>query len=57
MEHGLSPVKLGNRGKHAAGVTSEQNNIGRMARGQAGNLCVVDVLDWIGTFDVLDGSV
>ena len=53
VEHGLATVELGDGGKDTAGVAGEEDDVGGVLLGDAGNLGVGDELDGVGTPRVL----
>jgi hypothetical protein len=54
--HGLLGAELGDRRQDTTGVACEENNVGRVAAGDAGNLGVLDVLDGVCATSVLSES-
>lgn len=58
VEHGLGAVELGDGRQDTAGVAGEEDDVGGHVVGQAGDLCVGDVLDGVGAAGVLgEGDV
>lgn len=58
VEHGLGAVELGDGRQDSAGVTGQEDDVGGHVVGQAGDLCVGDVLDGVGAARVLgEGDV
>lgn len=53
VEHGLLGGELGDRGQDTAGITGEQDDVGGVVVGHAGNLGVLDVLNGVGATGVL----
>lgn len=53
VEHGLLGGELGDRGQHATGVAGQQDDVGRVVVGAAGDLGVVDELDRVRAAGVL----
>lgn len=51
--HGLLGAELGDGREDTAGVTCEENDVGRVAAGDAGDLGVLDVLDGVCAASVL----
>lgn len=47
MEHCLFGGELGDWGKHTAGVTGEEDDVGGVVGGEAGDLSVGDVFDGV----------
>lgn len=53
VEHGLLGGELGDGGQDTAGITGEQDDVGGVVVGDAGNLGVLDVLNGVGATGVL----
>lgn len=53
VEHGLGAVELGDRRQNTTGIAGQQDDVARVALGQAGDLGVGDVLDGVGASGVL----
>jgi hypothetical protein len=47
VEHGLGGVELGDGWKDTAGVAGEEDDVRWVVAGDARNLGVVDVLNWV----------
>jgi hypothetical protein len=54
--HSLLGAELGDRREDTAGITCEEDDVGRVVAGDAGNLGVLDVLDGVGAASVLSES-
>ena len=53
MEHGLSRVELGDWWKNPTCIASEQNDVAGVVLRKAWNLSVGDVLDRVGTIEIV----
>lgn len=56
VEHGLLRGELGDGRQDAAGVAGEEDDVGRVASGEAGDLGFGDVVNWVGTSGILRES-